>query len=278
MSLNRIHKILGAILAFIYSPQKSLSWVSRGSLLTDHTIIDTSYWCNGSFPRKQIATVFPKSISATLEIPQAFQRTFRTSISITEATNLAGVIRAHSPKRILEIGTFDGNTALLLAVNAPEDARVVTVDLPPSFDPIEDREMLGFSNEKINLTPRDQVATQYQKHPRANIITQIYGDSATLNWKTFGGPFDFIFIDGCHKAAYVESDTIHAFEVLAQDGVIAWHDYGDILDVSTVLDRMRPTFSHMEFCVLEGTRLAIAYPKVSQEQQAHVQADQDHGE
>jgi hypothetical protein len=56
----------------------------------------------------------------------------------------------------------------------------------------------------------------------------------------------------------VESDTRNALKVLAPGGIIVWHDYGMIPDVSVVVDRFARELGNMNFAALEGTRLAMA--------------------
>jgi predicted O-methyltransferase YrrM len=104
----------------------------------------------------------------------------------------------------LEIGTYDGNTALVLATNVGADGTVVTVDLPPDFG-VEKRDSLVYSDVELNLTPREQLARQYQGHRLSSRIRQVYGDSAQIDWNALGGPFDLVFIDGCHSEPYVEA-------------------------------------------------------------------------
>src|SRR5207237_5738511 len=102
----------------------------------------------------------------------------------------------------LEVGTYDGNTALLLAANRSTDGRVVTIDLPPDFTATRQAQ-LAFADGELNLTDRNQLGRQMRSHPLAVRIRQVYGDSADLDWAALGGPFDLVFIDGCHSEAYV---------------------------------------------------------------------------
>ena len=157
---------------------------------------------------------------------------------------------------MLEIGTSDGNTALVLAANVAPGSEVVTLDLPPDFD-MAKQDSLTYSNVELNLTPRDQLGRQYRGHGLSARIRQFYGDSAALNWSVFGGPFDFVFIDGCHSEAYVRSDSRNALNHLAPRGVIVWHDYGMIPAVSNVVDRVAREITTMKVYALEGTRLAV---------------------
>src|SRR6185295_4077933 len=105
----------------------------------------------------------------------------------------------------------------------------------PDFG-VDQQTSLVYAAGECNLTERDQMGRQYQGHRLAPRIKQVYGDSARVDWNTFGGPFDLIFIDGSHTEEYVQSDSENAFKHLALGGVIVWHDYGMIPAVSTVVD------------------------------------------
>ena len=258
MKVSSITKIMQAIAYGCTHIGESLSWVRRGGLLKDREVIRQSYWILGALPRKSIVDIAPETRTAEVVIPRAFDRTFRTSITITEATALAALTRARNVKKILEIGTFDGNTALLFACNSTPDGTVVTVDLPQDFDPVKNQASLAHASVHVNVTPREMLAIQYQNAEVASRIKQVYGDSATLDWGTFGGPFDLIFIDGCHHEAYVRSDSLNALKHVAKGGIIVWHDYAEIPDVSTVVDEIMQTNPDVQAFLIEGTRLAIA--------------------
>lgn len=169
---------------------------------------------------------------------------------------MGAIARYRKASKALEIGTYDGNTALLLAANLAAEGDVVTVDLPPDFH-MENRNSLTYSDVELNLTQREQLGRQFQGHRLSTKIRQVYGDSAKLDWNTFGGPFDLVFIDGCHSEAYVQSDSRNAIKQLAPGGVIVWHDYGMIADVSNVVDQVAHENTAMRVYALEGTRLAI---------------------
>ena len=189
-------------------------------------------------------------------LPRAFDRKPGTSITVEEACNLAAIARGLEVRKALEIGTYDGNTALVLAANLAPGGEVVTVDLPPDFS-IEKQESLSYSDGEFNLTPREQLARQYRGHPLSSRIRQVYADSAAMDWKALGGPFDLVFIDGCHSESYVQSYSENAVNVLTPGGAIVWHDYGMIPAVSSVVDRLARQLTSMKVYALEGTRLAI---------------------
>lgn len=259
--MNKISltKVIQSIMYLCTHPQESFSWIRRGSLLTDREVVRQTYWLLGDAPRKLITDIIPETRTTSITLPRAFDRTFRTSITIHEACALASIVRGKNVKKILEIGTFDGNTALLFASNLGAEGSVVTVDLPPTFDPIKDKSSLAHSTTKINLTPRNTLASQYQHTEASARITQVYGDSSKLDWNTFKGPFDLIFIDGCHEETYVRDDSKNALTQLTSTGIIVWHDYGEIPDVSNVVDVLVKETPNLSVCVIEGTRLAVGF-------------------
>jgi len=255
-----LRKSVFGITKAITQPRASLSWVLRGHLAKDQSIVSQTYWFTGALPRVPLARVLPGIELVDVSLPRAFDRKGGTSISVEEACNVAAMIKHMHARKALEIGTYDGNTALLLASNLPADGAVVTVDLPPDFDR-QQQGTLAYSDVELNLTDRSDLGRQYRGHPLAARIQQRYGDSATLDWNSLGGPFDVVFIDGCHSEEYVASDSRNAMEQLGPGGVIVWHDYGMIPGVSKVVDRIAEETPNMRMVALEGTRLAVALPK-----------------
>ena len=251
-----IHKSLFALLKAITCPRSTLAWVYRGHLTKDQVFATQTSWFTGRLPRVPLTKILPGVEEAEVLLPRAFDRKTGTSISVEEACHLGAMAKCLAVAKALEIGTYDGNTALVLAANLAAEGVVVTVDLPPDFD-MQKQAALTYSDGEFNLTPRDQLGRQYQGHPLSARIRQVYGDSAALNWSALGGPFDLVFIDGCHSEAYVWSDSKNAINHLAPRGVIVWHDYGMLTAVSNVVDRLASEITRMRVYALEGTRLAI---------------------
>jgi predicted O-methyltransferase YrrM len=179
------------------------------------------------------------------------------SISLEEAGILCAIERYFKARTVLEIGTSDGGTTLALAANLEDGGTVTTLDLPPDFDIARDRSSLAFPNERINVTSRIQLSRQFRSHPLSSRIHQVFGDSAKIDWNTLGGPFDLIFIDGCHTSAYVESDTANALRNLATPGVVVWHDYGLYRDVSAAVDSVAGSSEDLRVVAIRDTRLAV---------------------
>jgi len=84
------------------------------------------------------------------------------------------MVKAAQAKRVLEIGTFTGYSALALAEGLPENGKVITLDIDP-----------------INT----QIALEHWKqHPAGRKIKLILGP-ALDSLRNLKGPFDAVFID-----------------------------------------------------------------------------------
>ena len=170
------------------------------------------------------------------------------SLEVDELLYILLVVKEVNPRRVLEIGTYDGNTTLNIAANISSDSKVVTIDLPP--EGLEEESFTGKKNpEKFHMR-------QYLDTEEADKVNQIYGDSAELDFSQLGGPFDLIFIDGDHSRFYALNDTRKSLSVLNPGGVILWHDY-EMQSVSSVLDSSLDTEKNISW--IKGSRLAIGF-------------------
>jgi Predicted O-methyltransferase len=112
------------------------------------------------------------------------------------------------PKRILEIGTAIGFSALMMAKEVPE-AEIVTIDRNP---------------EMIELAKKNLA-----KYDHRQQITLKEGDAADV-LKELSGSFDIVFMDSA-KSKYVEFLPF-ALDLLSENGVILMDDIfqaGEIL-------------------------------------------------
>lgn len=210
-------------------------------------------WTFGKAPRVALTRLFPGIEATEVTVLRAFDRGSEAALTATEITTLGAITRHRQPQSILEIGTFEGNTTLNLAANAPPDARVTTVDLPPDWN---GELAMGVPDFMVNVTARSTVGRQFAGTEYSQGINQVFADSATLDWGELPGPFDLIFIDGCHFYDYVRADTEGALRSVASDGVIIWHDYGIIEDVSRAVDEAG---KQIDVKAIRGTRLAIGF-------------------
>ncbi|MBI3308441.1 MAG: class I SAM-dependent methyltransferase [Candidatus Melainabacteria bacterium] len=98
-----------------------------------------------------------------------------------EGAFLRLLIRITSAKRVLEIGTFTGYSALAMAEGLPEDGELITLD--------KDLEATEIAKEF------------WQKSPHGKKIKLILGD-AIESLKKLHGSFDLVFIDAS-KSDYI---------------------------------------------------------------------------
>jgi predicted O-methyltransferase YrrM len=144
---------------------------------------------------------------------------------IVSLCRLCALVR---PRRVFEIGTYTGYSTLHLALNAPPDATILTLDLPKQDDlrplrpalrttVMDDAHIGGATAERAYL---------FAGLPEAERIALLFGDSATFDFAPWHGAIDLFFIDGAHSYEYVRSDTRAALRCVRPGGVIAWHDFG----------------------------------------------------
>ncbi len=210
-------------------------------------------WSFGKLKREPMNAVFPGIESTDVRIVSCFDREPLLSMSPSEVMAIGAMVRMLKPERILEIGTFEGNTTVNLAANAPADARVYTLDLPPGWGGSFGLEVPDIHD---NAAPGHHTGRQFLGSRHAGKVTQLWGDSARFDWDEYS-PFDFILIDGCHTYEYALADTCNALRVVRPGGVIVWHDYGMLEDVSRAVDEFA---DKMRVHAIQGTRLAIGFP------------------
>ncbi|HUJ32851.1 MAG TPA: class I SAM-dependent methyltransferase [Candidatus Acidoferrum sp.] len=168
---------------------------------------------------------------------------------------LLRVARWIAPRRIFEIGTFQGATTAQLAANT--DADICTLDLPREMAAGLDRYI---PKEAALLQSKDSIGRLYRGHGQDCRIHQLWGDSRTFDYAPYRHSMDLVLVDACHLYDYVLSDSAKAFELLGDTGTILWHDFGNAQDVTRAvveLGRCWPIYH------LEGTWLALYVRGVS---------------
>ncbi|MEW6355236.1 MAG: class I SAM-dependent methyltransferase [Planctomycetota bacterium] len=219
----------------------------------DPEVFRISRWTYGDLNRVPVTELFDGIEDVDVTLIRAYDRELGTSVDLQEILVLSAIVRVTNPKRILEIGTYDGNTALNLAANSPADALITTVDLPPDWD---GNLGLAVPDPLVNVTDRTKTGSQFRNTVHANKITQVFCDSAKMDWSKLPVPFDMVLIDGCHYYDYVKTDTQNAMKHLKEDGILIWHDYGMMEDVSRAVDE---TAREIEVKPIQGTRLAVGF-------------------
>jgi predicted O-methyltransferase YrrM len=126
------------------------------------------------------------------------------STPIADVVMLLKIAVCAKPKKLLEVGSFRGYTALLLAQHVSSDAKIVTVDRYPEH------------------------GEAYLNTPWASMIERRVGETSTSMFEQDApGSYDLIFIDADHAYAGVKHDTELVLSLVSPNGYIVWHDYAN---------------------------------------------------
>lgn len=123
----------------------------------------------------------------------------------------------NKPKRILEVGTAIGFSALLMSEFMPQDGHIITIE---------------------NYEKRIPIArANFQKYGKEDRITLLEGDAAEV-LKTLEGPYDFIFMDAA-KGQYIHY-LPQIMRILTPGGVLISDNVmqdGDIIESKYAVTR-----------------------------------------
>jgi cephalosporin hydroxylase len=120
------------------------------------------------------------------------------------------------PKRILEIGTYDGGTLSFLSRYAQPDATLYTMDLPLI------RDGAGYTPAKIPFYNAFK-----QKHQKIHFIrdnSQAKSTVQKFERLLNGKKLDVLLIDGDHTYKGVKTDFANYSPFVKKGGIIAFHD------------------------------------------------------
>jgi hypothetical protein len=134
---------------------------------------------------------------------------------------LLSVLVDRAPASVLEIGTFNGDTTRLLALNLPSST-IHTIDLPEGFDPGSNPSSMP--KDDLHLIASRRVGIAYRSDPSITNVVQHFGDTATWDFRE-ARDATFYYIDGAHTYEYARSDTERALAAAAgRDATFLWHD------------------------------------------------------
>lgn len=195
-------------------------------------------------PNKSLEDILGIQINDSTKIVYDAQTPY--NLSWSELVILSQMVVSLKPLCIFEIGTFNGRTTLHLALNSPASATVITVDLGEGgFD---------FGGDTSYFKPTKVGSCFHNNAVAERKITQVIGDSHTLDFSRWKNSVDFIFIDGDHSYNGVLKDSELAFSLIRRGGVILWHDYLMINDVTNAITHLSKKYP---LCRVAGTSLVI---------------------
>jgi predicted O-methyltransferase YrrM len=135
---------------------------------------------------------------------------------VRDAECIGTIVRNTNPSVCLDIGTGKGNSAALMAVNAPQ-ARVFTVNIPP--------EEIHSGEGGVLTTAayeREEIGSYYLGRNLAN-LEQLLANTAT--WEPNIGTIDLALVDGCHDTQFVCSDSQKTLRCMKPGSFLLWHDF-----------------------------------------------------
>lgn len=178
------------------------------------------------------------------------------NISIEEVCKICLIVKYLKPSKILEIGTYNGMTTLQMALNAPKDSTIFTLNLPENTE--ANFKLLNIDYYVSNYLRKHfntEIGSYFKDRQDVNIV-QLYGDSSLFDFDKLGCKFDLIFIDAGHDYSNVKCDTENAFRLINNNGIIMWHNYFDIL-CPDVTKYLREISTKCKIYHLKGTLLAV---------------------
>jgi Methyltransferase domain len=176
------------------------------------------------------------------------------NMTLYELYSLCAAVKYFEPKGILEIGTFDGLTTLHLSLNTNEKCIIHTIDLPPEKISVTKFNIDSGDHELIEKKGFES-GIRFKDHPNRNKIIQYFADSAKFDYSPLKGKIDLAIIDGSHSYDYIKSDTENVLKIINDNGIILWHDYGNVIDVIEYLNCLNKT---MELFRIKETSLVIS--------------------
>ena len=134
-------------------------------------------------------------------------------------------LKGYKIKKVLEVGTYRGGTAMLWAhMVKPNNGKVYCTDLKFDWGSFQDHGYVGTDNKNYRRQVYND--SEYEKY-----ITELQGDSHDpdfINYvKDTVGKVDIMFIDGDHSYIGVKSDFINFSELVNDGGYVIFHDIID---------------------------------------------------
>ncbi|MCS4044603.1 putative O-methyltransferase YrrM [Salinibacter ruber] len=153
-------------------------------------------------PQLSLDRLFDDFEKSTIELSELPRGPWSTPLA--DVVMLLKIVMCTQPHQMLEVGSYRGYTARLMAQHAPEDAELVTVDMNPDH---------GEAYRGSALA--DRIERRVGK-----IGPDIFESDAP-------GTYDLIFLDAGHFYDDVKYDTELLLPLLADDGYLLWHDYAN---------------------------------------------------
>lgn len=129
------------------------------------------------------------------------------------------LLKQIKPKKCLEIGSFEGRSAVFVLERLPDDATLTCVDTWEGGHDLSKADMAGVERRfDANVALARKLPGQVRKVRKTSHL-------ALAQFLMNGERFDFIYIDGSHTAPDVLTDAVMAARLLTVQGVMIFDDY-----------------------------------------------------
>jgi len=145
----------------------------------------------------------------------------------------AAASQLSAPARIVEIGSFQGRSTIVLATAAPDGVEVVAID-PHAGNDRGPQEISGYEaeaasdNQRFEQNLRDAGVRERVRHVRA------FSDRAHTE---VDGPIDLLYIDGAHRYAPAREDIVSWGRRVVAGGTMLIHDSFSSIGVTLAILR-----------------------------------------
>lgn len=151
---------------------------------------------------------------------------------------------AKGRRRIVEIGSFRGKSAVFLALGSADvGGRLLCIDPHKTFH--------GSGREQYGQADHDALMAAIQRHGVADRVTPVLRTSEDAHAEYDGAPIDLLWVDGDHNYEPARRDFELWAPHVAVGGIIAGHDYSHGQGVRRAWDEIvgaDPAFSKTGRC------------------------------
>ena len=161
-------------------------------------------------------------------------------LGLDELVILAAATRLLRPRKVFEIGTYMGLSTSAFVLNCPSDAHVLSLDLPRHAE-IDAADDDAYAPAERELIREQRVGFLLHELGLADRYQQILCNSLDFDPTPHAGSVELGFIDGGHGLKFVQNDTLKMATMMAERGLVFWHDYGGrggLLPLSRYLEQL----------------------------------------
>jgi len=141
-----------------------------------------------------------------------------------------------APIRGIEIGVLGGSWTAFMLLSFPNITELFCIDPWKNFeDHLYER---GHSQEVHNAN--FEAYKNKTKPYGEKVHTYKMGSEEAIDEVKKHGPFDFVFIDGCHDEEFIRRDIEYYYPLVKPGGFFGGHDYGLAEGVTKTVDKVFP--------------------------------------